>query len=312
MSTTRSMLSSLSYPLRSSVVAVRGVHSTSNALAGAENPRPGDNAPPADPDEDPAKGGSGFLGSIMYGSKKARAEGLVAGDSGSHSRLVGRGKYVHEKITHAIIPSKRAEYLAAAEKYFRTLRERSPELGGVKLTGSWETVVGSVDNFTHIVEYEGYRGYDATLRALRGDSDMVKLETAIFPFVTSRHHQIMSEFSFWPSSPPRDSGYPNGGVFEMRSYQLKPGKLLEWEGAWRRGLEARKRFVVPVGAFFSQVGQLHEVHHIWQYPDMETRKRTREQAWSVGSWSDTVQETVKLADSMKSAILIPTSWSPLR
>lgn len=22
----------------------------------------------------------------------------------------------------------------------------------------------------------------------------------------------------------------------------------------------------PVGAFFSQVGQLHEVHHIWQYP----------------------------------------------
>jgi hypothetical protein len=30
----------------------------------------------------------------------------------------------------------------------------------------------------------------------------------------------------------------------MRTYQLMPGKLLEWEGAWRRGLEARKRFVV--------------------------------------------------------------------
>jgi hypothetical protein len=68
----------------------------------------------------------------------------------------------------------------------------------------------------------------------------------------------------------------------MRTYQLQPGTLLQWEHAWRRGLEARRKFVVslsakirhwsfaeaqqPVGAFFSQVGQLHEVHHIWQYP----------------------------------------------
>jgi hypothetical protein len=47
--------------------------------------------------------------------------------------------------------------------------ERSGELGGVKLTGSWETIVGSVGEFTHILEYQGHRGYDQTLRALRGD-----------------------------------------------------------------------------------------------------------------------------------------------
>jgi len=49
------------------------------------------------------------------------------------------------------------------------LARRSAELGGVKLTGSWETVVGTVGEFTHILEYEGYKGYDATLRALRAD-----------------------------------------------------------------------------------------------------------------------------------------------
>jgi len=58
------------------------------------------------------------------------------------------------------------------------------------------------------------------------------------------------EFSFWPSSPPHDSGYPNGGIFEMRTYQLQPGKLLEWEASWRRGLEARKKFVVSWLASF--------------------------------------------------------------
>lgn len=89
---------------------------------------------------------------------------------------------------------------------------------------------------------------------------------AMLPHIQTRQHQLMSEFVFLPMSPPRDSGYPDGGVFEMRTYQLQPGKLLEWESAWRRGVEARLRFVQPVGGFFGQVGQLHEVHHIWQYP----------------------------------------------
>jgi hypothetical protein len=43
------------------------------------------------------------------------------------------------------------------------------ELGGVKLTGSWETVVGSVGDFTHILEYEGFKGFDQTSRSLRKD-----------------------------------------------------------------------------------------------------------------------------------------------
>ena len=39
----------------------------------------------------------------------------------------------------------------------------------MKLKGSWETIVGRVGEFTHILEYEGYRGFDETLRASRRD-----------------------------------------------------------------------------------------------------------------------------------------------
>lgn len=119
---------------------------------------------------------------------------------------------------------------------------------------------------------------------------------------------MVSEFAFWPSSPPRKQG----GIFEMRNYQLIPGTLLEWENAWKRGLEARKRFVSPVGAYFSQCGPLHQVTHIWQYPDMQTRKLTREKAWSVSGWSDTVKETAKLSQSMRCSILEPLPFSPLQ
>ncbi|KAL7420145.1 hypothetical protein Q5752_005111 [Cryptotrichosporon argae] len=256
--------------------------------------------------------GKGFISSLIYGSSAAKAEGLVAPPPGQHSKLVGRGKYVHEKITHAVIPSQTEAYRSAAENYFSIIRERGGRLGGVKLTGSWEAIIGAVGTFTHILEHEGHKGYDEHRLVAARDPVLQAALQEILKTLDTRQHQLMSEFSFWPSSPPRDSGFPDGGVFEMRTYQLQPGKLLEWEYAWRKGLEARKRFVQPVGAFFSQVGQLHEVHHIWQYPDMDTRKSTREKAWTVGSWSETVQETVKLTTSMKSTILVPCAWSPLR
>ncbi|KAK8844555.1 hypothetical protein IAR55_006402 [Kwoniella newhampshirensis] len=301
-------------PLRAIYIPTSAHLHTSQPVCLPDTPRSkaAERANEPDPAEDPKQGGEGFFGALFYGSKEAKAEGLVESSHGQHSKLVGRGKYVHEKITHAVIPSQRDAYVEAAEKYFKALIEHNGELGNVKLTGSWEAVVGDVGTFTHILEYEGYKGFDETYKALRLSKEMNDLQSAILPNIVSRQSQLLSEFSFWPSSPPRDSGYPDGGVFEMRSYQLQPGKLLDWEYAWRRGLEARRRFVQPVGAFFSQVGHLHEVHHIWQYPDMETRKHTREQAWSVGSWSDTVQETVKLAQSMKSTIMVPCTWSPLR
>jgi hypothetical protein len=37
----------------------------------------------------------------------------------------------------------------------------------------------------------------------------------------------------------------------MRTYQLQPGTLLQWEHAWRRGLEARRKFVVSHSAFYA-------------------------------------------------------------
>ena len=50
----------------------------------------------------------------------------------------------------------------------------------------------------------------------------------MLPYLKSRTTQINQEFAFFPSSPPRTQG----GIFELRSYQLKPGSLLEWESAW--------------------------------------------------------------------------------
>lgn len=49
----------------------------------------------------------------------------------------------------------------------------------------------------------------------------------------------------------------------------------------RRGLEARRPYQEPVGAWFSHVGRLHTVFHIWEYPSLEEREKTRAAAWQV-------------------------------
>ncbi|KAG0019765.1 hypothetical protein BGZ80_005306 [Entomortierella chlamydospora] len=140
----------------------------------------------------------------------------------------------------------------------------------------------------HIWEFDGgYLGHTQEMDRLRRDPVYQKFLKDLRPMLLSRDNQICLEFAFWQSRPP----VALGGIYEMRTYLLKPGNLLEWETNWRRGLECRRQFCEPVGAWFSQLGKLNYVHHMWNYPDLETRKKTREQAWKVDGWAETVYNT---------------------
>lgn len=44
----------------------------------------------------------------------------------------------------------------------------------------------------------------------------------------SRTNQLNQEFAFMPTQPP----HAEGGIFELRTYALQPGTLLEWENSW--------------------------------------------------------------------------------
>lgn len=250
-----------------------------------------------------ARGIQNTIKSILHGSEEAKREGEL--EIQQHSKLVGRGKYIHAFEVHRVKPDQADAYKAAAGEYYAGIASDSSL--HVKLTGSWETVVGEQDTFVHILEYENYHGLDKSSKLIR-ESKWFDAQKAMLPFVQQRRTQLCQEFAFLPSSPPREMG----GLFELRSYSLKPGKLLDWEVAWRRGLEARRTHVQPVGAWFSQVGRLHQVHHIWQYESLEQRKAIREEAWKVGGWSETVIKTSEMVDHQDATILLPLDFSPLK
>lgn len=159
----------------------------------------------------------------------------------------------------------------------------------------------------HIWEYQRYQGYHSSLHSIQHHPDFADFDKKLKLLITAKRTSLMQEFSFWPTTSPRSLG----GVFELRSYTLHPGNLLEWETHWRRGLEARREVMEGVGAWFVQIGELNTVHHLWQFADLEERKIRREQSWSIEGWGDTVHKTVPLIQSMKSNVLVPMPWSPV-
>ncbi|KAH9816022.1 hypothetical protein DFH28DRAFT_967593, partial [Melampsora americana] len=242
-----------------------------------------------------------LINSFLHGSEEARKENEALQ---SHSTTVG-SKSISEIQKHHIHPQNVDQYKQLIGSYFDKLNTQKDLK--MNLKGSFEVVVGELDSFVHIWEFEGYEGYDYATSKIRESPEHAEFLKSLRPLIQSRTSQLCREFAFWPCSGPK----VNGGIYEMRSYQLKPGTLLEWETEWRRGLEARRKFVEPIGAWFAQVGRLHQVHHMWQYPSLQARLKKREQAWQVDTWSKTVSNTVKLCDSMDANVLLPNSFSPL-
>lgn len=159
----------------------------------------------------------------------------------------------------------------------------------------------------HIWEYQRYQGYHQSLNSISRHPGFLEFDKKLKTLITSKKSSIMQEFSFWPTTAPRQLG----GVFELRSYTLHPGNLLEWETHWRRGLKARREVMEGVGAWFVQIGDLNTVHHLWQFANLEERKVRRELSWKQEGWAETVHKTVPLIQTMKSRILVPMPWSPV-
>ena len=166
----------------------------------------------------------------------------------------------------------------------------------------------------HIWEYQGLPGFETTKKAVKESKasyvsslshsprrlELTALPSRrpsqghlqffnheILPLIQTRSNQLCQEFAFWQTAPPQQLG----GVYELRTYTLRPGSLLEWEHEWRAGLEARQKSGhFPAGAWFSQIGELHQVHHLWHYKSLQERKERRAKSWELDHWSQTVSK----------------------
>ena len=146
-----------------------------------------------------------------------------------------------------------------------------------------QNIVGENFKFTHIWEYKGYKGYDRTTEIARKAKEYLEFRETLNPLVNKHSNSLNQEFAFWNTIPPQTLG----GIFEKRTYTIVPGGLLEWEKHWQVGLQARKQVMNPVGAWFSQMGRLNTVTHIWNFESFAARKVARDKCWEIDGWADT-------------------------
>lgn len=126
--------------------------------------------------------------------------------------------------------------------------------------------------------------------------------------INKKHAELTKGFSFWPSADKREGN----NVYDIRSYELKPGSMYDWSNYWARGIKHRSavRQDVPYAGLFTQLGKLHTIYHIWCYKSLADRKQCREGTWAHPEWNDIVANTVPLVKTMETKIVEPLPFSP--
>lgn len=224
----------------------------------------------------------------------------------SHSRMLSDKEVIYALQTHNVRPDSKAQYLKNYKKTTELIHSKKDQISS-DLIGSWTVHVGDMDQCLHLWRYTGgFEKIDAAHRVLENDEDFQSLEKERGVLLRSRHLQYMLQFSYWPQITMRDPSH----IYEMRSYRLKPGTMIEWGNNWARGINFRKTNDVPFAGFFSQIGRLYNVHHIWCYKSFQDRKESREAAWRAPGWDECVAYTVPLIREMHTRILRPTDFSP--
>jgi NIPSNAP protein len=96
-------------------------------------------------------------------------------------------------------------------------------------------------------------------------------------------------------------------IYEVRTYDLKPRSVPEFEKRFGEAYEKRKKYS-ELGAFWhTEIGPLNQVVHVWPYKDAAERDRIRAAAVKDGVWPPKTGEFVV---SMRTDIMIPFAISP--
>lgn len=87
-------------------------------------------------------------------------------------------------------------------------------------------------------------------------------------------------------------------IYEIRTYRLKPRTVPDFMKAFGEAYENGRKQLSPLAAFFySEVGPLNEVIHIWPYADIGERDAVRAEAVETGVWPPHVHEMIHAMNS---------------
>ena len=91
-------------------------------------------------------------------------------------------------------------------------------------------------------------------------------------------------------------------IYEVRTYRLKPRTMPGFIENFGEAYEYRKQFSPLAAFFYSEIGPLNQVIHIWPYENAAERDHIRGEAASPGKWPPSAPEKPV---HMQSEVFVP-------
>jgi hypothetical protein len=103
-------------------------------------------------------------------------------------------------------------------------------------------------------------------------------------------------------------------ILDERTYAIHPAHVKEYLALYvAEGMELQISHLGDlVGWFTTDAGVVNEVVHMWRYADMGDRERRRAAMDADPRWQVFRARTSGFVQSMRSRILRPTAFSPMR
>jgi NIPSNAP len=97
-------------------------------------------------------------------------------------------------------------------------------------------------------------------------------------------------------------------IYEARTYRVKPRSLGEVLKRFETGYQIRKKRSELAAFFYTEIGPLNQIIHIWPYADLAERAEIRALAAQDDGWPPAIGEFV---ERQNAEVFIPSPFTPV-
>ncbi|XP_063044124.1 protein NipSnap homolog 3A [Engraulis encrasicolus] len=181
-----------------------------------------------------------------------------------------------------------------------------------QLIGYWSVEYGGLNQVFHIWKYDSYSGRAGVRAALAQDPSWIEQYISKAMAMLSSQDNMVTYLVPWVpeiQTPPKE-----GGVYELASFQMRPGGPAVWGAAFEAAVSAHANggYALPLGVFHNEFGDLNQVHVLWWYEGADQRAAIRHKAHQDPRIVAAVRESASYLVSQKNKLMFPTPFSPLK
>ncbi|XP_039206908.1 protein NipSnap homolog 3B-like isoform X3 [Crotalus tigris] len=210
---------------------------------------------------------------------------------------------IYELCTYDIKPAKAKEFLELVNKSIKIRMVHS------QMIGFWTAEFGAMNKAFHIWKYDNFAHRASVRKAVVNDKEWQEKLATILPLLDKQHMEIAYMAPWCELGTP-----PKEGVYELVTYQLKPGGPALWGNSFKAAIDAHvsKGYAKLIGFFHTEYGFLNTVYVLWWFENPDIRATGRHMAHEDARVVAAVRENVQFLETQQNMLLIPASFSPLK